>query len=138
METLFVFTMVRNPWDRMVNYYHWLRVQSFDHPSVGLAKALEFDAFLAEPAIAQSFKSAPAASYVTDAAGMTRANLYIRLEHLAQDIAPLEAHLGFALDIPHVNRSTRGADYREAYSSEGIARVQEICAADIAQFSYRF
>ena len=138
LEELFIFTMVRNPWDRMVSYYHWLRAQSFDHPSVGLAKALAFDAFLAEPAIAQSFRSAPAESYVTDAEGVERANLYIRLEHLAQDIAPLEAHLGFALELPHVNRSARQADYREAYSPDSISLVEEMCAADIEKFGYRF
>ncbi len=137
-EELFIFTMVRNPWDRMVSYYHWLRAQSFDHSSVGLAKALAFDAFLAEPAIVQSFKSAPAVTYVTDAAGVARANLYIRLEHLVQDMAPLEAHLGFALELPHVNRSARQADYRDAYSPDSIARVAERCAADIAQFGYQF
>jgi hypothetical protein len=92
LEGLFIFAMVRNPWDRMVSYYHWLRAQSFDHPSVGLAQRLEFDAFLAEPVIAQSFSASPAASYVTDAQGTERANLYIRLEHLAADCAPLEAH----------------------------------------------
>ena len=138
LEELFIFTMVRNPWDRMVSYYHWLRAQSFDHSSVGLAKALAFDAFLAEPAIVQSFKSAPAVSYVTDAAGVARANLYIRLEHLVQDMAPLEAHLGFALELPHVNRSAWQADYRDAYSPDSIARVAEMCAADIAQFGYQF
>ena len=40
LPELFVFTLVRNPWDRMVSYYHWLREQSFDHPAVGLAQAI--------------------------------------------------------------------------------------------------
>ncbi len=138
IDDLFIFTMVRNPWDRMVSYYHWLRGQSFDHPSVKLAKELVFEAFVAEPLIAQSFASAPAASYVTDAEGVERRCLFIRLEHLAQDISPLEAHLGFALDIPHVNRSTRAGDYRDAYTDESRARVAECCAVDIARFGYRF
>ena len=39
IEDFFVFTLVRNPWDRMVSYYHWLRDQRFDHPAVTLARS---------------------------------------------------------------------------------------------------
>ena len=46
LDEMFVFTLVRNPWDRMVSYYHWLRDQSFDHPAVMLAKATSFEAFV--------------------------------------------------------------------------------------------
>lgn len=138
LDDLFIFTMVRNPWDRMVSYYHWLRAQSFEHPSVELAKKLEFEAFVAEPLIGQSFSSAPAASYVTDAQGAERKCLFIRLEHLARDIAPLEAHLGFALDMPHVNRSARAGDYREAYTDESREQVATYCADDIERFGYAF
>ena len=46
VEQFFVFTLVRNPWNRMVSYYHWLREQSFDHPSVTLAQQLDFSGFL--------------------------------------------------------------------------------------------
>jgi hypothetical protein len=42
IDRAFVFTMVRNPWDRMVSYYHWLQDQTFDHPAVRLAKANDF------------------------------------------------------------------------------------------------
>ena len=138
IDDLFIFTMVRNPWDRMVSYYHWLRGQSFEHPSVDLAKGLGFEAFVAEPLIAQSFSRADAASYVTDAQGVERKCLYIRLEHLARDVAPLEAHLDFTLDVPHVNRSARAVEYREAYSDAARARVAEYCSVDIARFGYRF
>lgn len=138
LEDLFIFTIVRNPWDRMVSYYHWLRAQRFHHPSVGLAKRLEFEDFVAEPLIAQSFANAPAASYVTDTAGVDRADLYIRLEHLEEDIMPLQAHLGFDLDVPHVNRSSRHADYRTAYSEHSRLQVARMCAQDIARFDYQF
>jgi hypothetical protein len=138
LDDLFIFTMVRNPWDRMVSYYHWLQDQTFDHPVVALARDLDFGRFVADPAIAHSFQAAPSASYVTDAQGGMRASLFIRLEHLAQDLAPLEAHLGFALDLPHVNRSVRQQDYRMAYTDDSRTRVAQMCAADIARFDYAF
>ena len=138
LDDLFIFTVVRNPWDRMVSYYHWLREQSFLHPAVGFAKRLTFAEFLFEPMIAKSFIDAPAASYVTDAQGRERADLYIRLEHLEEDIMPLQAHLGFDLVVPHVNRSTRTDDYRAAYDESSSAQVARLCARDIERFSYSF
>lgn len=138
LNELFIFTLVRNPWDRIVSYYHWLRAQSFDHPAVSVAKSVGFEAFVAVPAIADSFSQSSAASYVTDTQGVVRANLFIRLEHLAEDIAPLEAHLGFELDVPHVNRSTRMQDYRTAYSDVSQSQVAQMCARDIDQFGYSF
>jgi hypothetical protein len=135
---MFVFTLVRNPWDRMVSYYHWLREQSFDHPSVHLARALDFSSFIRAPAIAQSLRSHPYGDYVTDATGQERAALFIRLEHFDTDAAPLWQHLGFRLDLPMVNRSERTRDYRHYYSDDDSARVAEFCARDIEKFGYRF
>lgn len=72
LSTLHIFTIVRNPWDRLVSYYHWLREQRFDHPAVTLAKELAFDGFLAHPHTQASLAAAPYASYVTDARGTER------------------------------------------------------------------
>lgn len=138
LRAMFVFTLVRNPWDRLVSYYHWLQSQSFDHPSVGLAKAMDFEAFLQESSVGAGFRSAPASSYVTDATGVDRCNLYIRLEHFAQDARPLFDHLGFAVALPHLNRSVREKDYRGYYDAKTRALVADICAADVEQFGYRF
>jgi hypothetical protein len=134
MRAYLVFTLVRNPWDRMVSYYHWLRLQSFDHPAVGWAKAHDFGTFLARDEIADSLRQSPYASYVSPAPHP----VFIRLEHLEQDLQPVEAHLGFALDMPHDNPSERGGDYRPYYTDASRAVVASICAADIARFGYRF
>jgi hypothetical protein len=135
---LFVFTMVRNPWDRLVSYYHWLRMQRFDHPVVGLAQVLSFHDFALHPQVCAMLRANPAQHYVTDATGAARCDLFIRLEHMATDIAPLEAHLGFSLDLPHANRSPRDADYRRYYAPATQAAVAEACAEDIARFGYSF
>ena len=134
----FTFTLVRNPWDRMVSYYHWLREQRFDHPAVGLAQSMDFADFITSPATRRANQASPARHYVTTAAGVEQCSAYIRLEALNTDAAPLWDHLGFALDLPHVNASDRDADYTRYYTDVARAAVAEDCAEDVARFGYRF
>ncbi|ALG89559.1 MULTISPECIES: sulfotransferase family 2 domain-containing protein [Actibacterium] len=139
MAELFTFTLVRNPWDRMVSYYHWLRAQGFDHPAVHLAKGLEFSAFLNHAQTRAVFQAESYGAYMQDPEGQERCGAFIRLEHLAQDLAPLEAHLGFSLgDIPKVNQSERAADFRSYYSDADAALLAQLCGEDIARFGYGF
>lgn len=132
------FTLVRNPWDRLVSYYHWLRAQGFDHPSVRLAQAHDFSGFLDHPQTRASIAAQPYGAYLCDAQGRERPGLFIRLEHFAEDAAPLWAHLGFRLDLPVANRSERDRDYRRYYGAKEAAIVAETCAEDIGRFGYRF
>ena len=134
----FTLTLVRNPWDRMVSYYHWLQGQSFAHPAVALAKALSFSAFLNHAQTIASLTLWPYAAHMRDRFGTERASLYARLEHLEQDLAPFEAHLGFRLTIPRANASPRRKDWRGYYSDSDAALMASLTALDIARFGYRF
>lgn len=137
MQAMQIVTLVRNPWDRMVSYYHWLQGQSFDHPAVGLSKDLDFNAFVAHPLTEASFSANPYAHYVTDARGKEHSALFIRLEHLESDIAPFADHLGFVPDIPHANASQRKA-YPSYYTAQSRDLIGRICAQDILRFGYSF
>jgi len=132
LSGLFCFTLVRNPWDRVASYYRWLRGQGFDHPAVALAKSEDFAGFLRHPQTRESLRAWPARRYMQDAAGRERCDLYIRLEHFAEDAAPLFDHLGFELSLPRVNASEGVA----AYTPELRDIVADICAEDIALFGY--
>lgn len=138
LDEMFVFTLVRNPWDRAVSYYHWLREQSFDHHAVGLAKALEFRPFLSHPNTQAGFRAMPAAAYVRRSDGCEQCHSFVRIEHLEQDLKPVEAHLGFALNLPHVNQSERRADYQSYFDTESQQLVHDMCHEDIARFGYAF
>jgi len=138
VASFFTVTLVRNPWDRLVSYYHWLRAQGFAHPAVGLAKALTFEDFLAHPQTRTALALWPYPAYMRDRMGVERASLFVRLEHLEADIAPFEAHLGFRLRVPRANESDRGRDFRPYYSDTSAALIAEVCAEDIARFGYRF
>lgn len=135
---MFTFALVRNPWDRIVSYYHWLRSQSFDHPVVALAGLTDFAGFLETPSVQRSLQRSPYASYMRDGAGLDQSNLFIRLEHFAQDAVPLFDHLGFELELPHENVSDRARDYRPFYTPTLRKLVDVACADDIARFGYRF
>lgn len=136
---LFTLTLVRNPWDRTVSYYHWLRVQSFAHPAVGLAKTHDFSGFINHPQTVTSLRLWPYTAYLRDRFGQERASLYARLEHLETDLAPFEAHLGFRLTpLAPANASDRARDWRGYYSDADAALLADIAAGDIARFGYRF
>lgn len=139
VEQYFVFTLVRNPWDRIVSYYHWLKVQHFEHPAVLLAQSLDFSGFIHHEMTRQAFSTAPYASFVTDAQGRERCDLFLRLEAISEDVAKLQSALGLRLpDLTHCNRSDRSANWRQYFSEKDAALVAEICATDIARFAYQF
>ena len=122
---MFAFTMVRNPWDRIVSYFHWLREQTFDHPAVVLAGRVDFGTFVNTPFVQASLQQ-------------EQCKLFIRVEHFAQDAAPLFDHLGFDLILAHKNTSNRERDYRGYYTAQTRDLVAGLCAEDIARFGYRF
>ncbi len=135
---MFCFTMVRNPWDRVVSYYHWLRGQGFDHPAVHLAKSVDFAGFLADADLQISLRNWPAAAMMRDATGVERCNAYIRLEHFAEDAKALFDHLGFELTLPRVNQSDRRDSYQSYYTPQTRNIIEKCCAEDIARFGYAF
>ncbi|ROU03558.1 sulfotransferase family 2 domain-containing protein [Histidinibacterium lentulum] len=138
LDGLFVFTLVRNPWDRMVSYYHWLRDQRFDHPAVTLARQEEFAGFLNHPATRAALRANPYGAAMRDGAGRERADLFVRLECLGTDLAPLAVHLGFDPTPGRANESRRPRDWRGFYSDGDAALVAQLCAEDVARFGYIF
>jgi len=83
-------------------------------------------------------QASPYRSYVQGPSGADHRNLYVRLEYLTSDIAALEEHLGFHIDVGNVNASARDQNYRAYYTNDLRDHVARICADDIARFEYAF
>jgi hypothetical protein len=85
IEEYFTFTLVRNPRDRLVSYYHWLREQTFDHPAVGLAQRLDFSGFLKDGHTKMTVRTGSYRQFMYDKAGVERCicssgwNVYSRI-----------------------------------------------------------
>jgi sulfotransferase famil protein len=139
IESYFVFTIVRNPWDRMVSYYHWLKVQNFDHPAVKTARTHDFTGFLSDPVILRGLQNDATCNYVSDQDGVNRCDMYLRMDHLSQDAQKLEQHLGVKLaGLPHENPSQRDVDYTGYYDAATKAIIATVFAEDIGKFNYKF
>lgn len=138
IEDMLCFTVVRNPWDRLVSYYRWMGAQSFDHPVVWAAKRLKFHDFLRVPEVSEPLRDQTAEGYFRSSKGHQHEGLYIRIEHFEDEAEPLFEHLGFRLDLPWENKSKRIRDYRVYYSDDDVDFVADICADDIAKFGYAF
>ncbi len=138
LDGLFAFTLVRNPWDRAVSYYHWLLTQGFDHPAVRLAQGTDFTGFVSHPRTLATLRQTPAAHYMRRANGTEQCSAYIRIEHFNEDAAALIDHLGFGLDLPVANASVRSGDYRRYFTEATAEAIAESCAPDISRFGYGF
>lgn len=138
MNNWFVVTLVRNPWDRVVSYYHWLRDQRFDHPAVGLAQSAPFSEFVLNDGVRRALQANPVSHFTRDSLGHDQSNLVVRLERFTEDAVPFWDHLGFQLELPHLNRSQRTQSYTNYYTDDTRAAVAEACREDILKFDYRF
>lgn len=134
-----VFTMVRNPWDRIVSYYHWLQGQDFYHEAVRIAKSSTFTEFLNHAHTKATLRTNPYGRYVTGADGHERCDMFVRLEHLDEDLPRLEGLIDLKLrPFPHSNTSERGEAYQGYYSLADKRLVRELAAQDIERFDYAF
>lgn len=132
---LFKFSFVRNPWDLMVSYWHYLRRPSRRHHRRRLAERLpSFDAYvryeMRRGKISQS-------RMLTDRQGRLLVDFVGRFETLEADFARVCRVIGVEVELMQANRG-ESRDYRDFYSPGLASLVAEYFAADIERFGYAF
>jgi Sulfotransferase family len=131
---MFKFGFVRNPWDRLVSRYAYLRMNTSHHRSGFVSRMSGFEAFVAwETAGRKGFQH----PYLIDAHGRCLVDFIGRYELLHEDFAQVCARLGVQIELPHANSSPH-EDYRTYYTPATRELVARYFQRDIELFGYDF
>ena len=142
------FTVVRNPWDRLVSAYFY--VQDERHtmgPNAFYQKkinkiASSFPEFvkkcIGEGMFLHFNHFVPQCEFVADRAGLVLVDDIIQLESLPMGLGDLGKRIDFNFPDIKMNTSKRTSDYREYYDSDMKAIVSEVYKDDIEMFGYGF
>ncbi|MEO6395828.1 MAG: sulfotransferase family 2 domain-containing protein [Devosia sp.] len=143
----FKFAFVRNPWDRLVSTYFYLRkggANEMDRrwAEANLGSYSTFDEFVrdwvTEKNVALSFPHFRSQHYfVADTSGRLVVDFLGRFETLAADFQAVAARLGVHPTLPVLNRTERG-HYEGYYDAATRQIVAGVYAKDIDLFGYRF
>lgn len=150
-ERAFTFSLVRNPWDRVLSAYRFACVGRTDSMGVhkpGQYRIPEFESFerfVSEWLPKQDVERLdyifrPQWMFVCDESGKVMVDHLGRVEAMDETVTVMVERLGRPLSIKNEN-TTRSpkADFRSAYSRpEMIEIVREIYSKDIELFSYEF
>jgi len=132
-EKMFSFAFVRNPWDRLVSYYHFVNKTPHHHRNAKLGK-LSFDDFVkGEVKRMKSYQN----RYIYSEEGELQVDFVGRFENLAEDFSFITQKIGLDIELPHTN-SSKHDSYQEYFSDELRELVSIHWEKDIKLFDYSF
>lgn len=146
-DRLFKFSIVRNPWDRLVSTYFFLKDGGMREEDRRWAadNLTDFDTFdefvrhwLRPERLWAYTHFRPQSYYLFHPDGQLEVDLVGRFERLQRSFEQISSELGISADLPHRNRAPRQRDYRQYYSDEAAEIVADVYQRDIELLGYTF
>jgi hypothetical protein len=141
------FTFVRNPWDRLVSTYFFLKNGGFhENDKVwfdeNLSQFNNFEEFvlnwLNEDNIYKWIHFIPQYEFITVNGKVLIDDIY-KLEHIEESMVTIAQKLNLTLELRHENQNpNRKSKYREYYSPKTKDVVSSVYKKDIELFDYQF
>jgi hypothetical protein len=148
-QNFFKFTFVRNPWDRLVSIYYYLKDGGRSEIDQEWARRLvhphpSFRDFVLsipdEDAVLDAYHLRPQWTFLCMSRNEAPEVDFIgRFERLDEDFDLIRQRLRLSVPLGRVNRGrSRPQAYRDEYDAETAARVSQIYRRDIELFGYAF
>lgn len=135
----FVFAFVRNPWDRLVSFYHFYRqnqnMRKMQPDVADRVDHLPFEQWVREISVGDS-ESFTQVSYIWHN-GIRKVDFVGRFENLTDDFNVVSRKFGFDTKLEKLN-STDHLEYRCYYTADLAGFVADKFSDDIERFGYTF
>lgn len=141
-DTAYKFTLVRNPWDKVVSHYEYRRKRN----KTGVAtRNISFSEWVKktygpekDPFYYNNPKAfQPQVEWLKNDEGHIDIDFIGKFETINEDFDKIKAAIGLVAELPHLNASKR-AGFREYYDEETREIVANWFREDIEAFGYQF
>jgi Sulfotransferase family len=134
----FKFAVVRNPFDRTVSQFSYMRRRPDLRAFIGMREDASFGEYVGLIRRRQHVQWEPQCSFLYDVDGTLLVDHLARFESLKLDVAPVFERLGMSsVELPHDNASDRTA-YRDYYTPDLRSQVEDIYSEDLERLGYKF
>jgi hypothetical protein len=134
----FKFSFIRNPWDRAVSQFHFMKKRPDLREFIGLSLSDSFKKYLDLIHEKTHVQWEQQHKFILDAQGKPIVDFLGRFENYKQDVKFVLRKLGLnRKTIPHSN-PTDHRPYYEYYDNEAVEMVHSLYERDIALFGYTF
>jgi len=141
-NSYYKFTVVRNPWDRVVSEFHWRHSLSHRKPSSDFKEFILYckkriddktnkanDIYWTH---AQTQKS-----FITDHDNNIILDDIFRFENITEDVNTIGVKLGITMKL-HLYNTSKHTNYKDYYNTETKQMIESLYKEDIEEFSYEF
>lgn len=140
LENYVKFAFVRNPWDRMVSHFFYMK-QNDIAPEI--EKVNTFEDYLnaldrKEPWIHNRYATKTQYEYIINSSGKVITDFIGRYETLENDFNKITEKINVNATLPHLNQSVRNTNYKSYYTTEARKIVERRFDMDISFFKYTF
>jgi hypothetical protein len=136
-KTYFKFSIVRNPWEKTISQYFYMKNRPDLREWIGMEENSSFETYLDLIRKKAHVQWEPQYKFIYDQNGDLLIDFIGRLENFDKDASSIINRIGIKAEIPHSN-ATKHKHYTEYYNQETIEIVNDMYSNDISLLNYKF